>query len=881
MQPKRRLIVGGIALIAVAGLMILAAVTMWGSATPERDPEEPEIDVTPIVTDGDFEINRWDPELSKKYAIVSRDAAEKKGCLSCHEGIMKINPKMQEAIDAIATAFGNPNQGYGCVLCHEGVAQATTKDEAHKNLYPNPGSMWVVSEGYGCAKCHSESGALTTIMGKVLGIRAGGTVKSVVSKATDPSGQSNHVYRMQRALMATEFGKASHTLMSNGVIAKGDYRYADFDMTDPDGPVPAQGTATYKRWIAKAIEMGHIKAIMKTEQIPAFPEGMKVWNDPIKASFGDYYRKQCARCHVWEEGRRKRGDIRAGGCAACHVLYTNDAMYEGKDPTIPRDRSGHMMKHEITLKIPATQCNHCHTRGKRIGTTYAGVIEFDYQSDKKAPPFDRNADPQKKLYTKDYIPIHADIHLQKGLQCIDCHTSSDVHGDGNIYPTTLHQVEISCADCHGTPDKYPWELPIGYGTPVVFEGQRGTYHANRKDHLLTSRGNPRTRLTRVGNKVTLKGLFDDKDHDVPLLREKKLNNTWTTKQGTVAMDNVPEHLAKLECYACHSTWAPQCYGCHTVYDRRKMGTDWIATAMNRYMKTGKQRITKTHGEVLVENRSYLRWEDPILGINFRGKVTPVAPGCQVFWTYIDEKGKILTLNKVLKTSTGHNAVTMAPIQPHSNTIPARTCENCHTNPKTIGYGMGNSRSKLAMNKDEPEKADIPLFTNLADGYYGDIPGSKTARWQVPRIRGFPYSLDQLITRTGKQGQNMPHLEDRPLNFKERSKMEREGLCVACHQHYSDKKKWDTIRNRVRAALKNDKMEGVDPDIASEAAKDGKALAPELHDKILEMALEALIRETTAAADDAKKGSDPDKASDADANASGSPEGSERPSSVGQ
>ncbi len=66
-----------------------------------------------------------------------------------------------------------------------------------------------------------------------------------------------------------------------------------------------------------------------------------------------------------------------------------------------------------------------------------------------------------------------------------------------------------------------------------------------------------------------------------------------------------------------------------------------------------------------------------------------------------------------------------------------------------------------------------------------------------------------------------------------------------------------------------------------AAKEGKALAPELHEQILEMALKALAGEDAADADDAKKRSDPDKASDADASASGSPEGNQRSSSVGQ
>ena len=47
------------------------------------------------------------------------------------------------------------------------------------------------------------------------------------------------------------------------------------------------------------------------------------------------------------------------------------------------------------------------------------------------------------------------------MLCQDCHTSIDVHSDGNLVGTTLAPVEVECQDCHGTPDKYPWALPLG------------------------------------------------------------------------------------------------------------------------------------------------------------------------------------------------------------------------------------------------------------------------------------------------------------------------------------------------------------------------------------------------------------------------------------
>lgn len=194
-------------------------------------------------------------------------------------------------------------------------------------------------------------------------------------------------------------------------------------------------------------------------------------------------------------------------------------------------------------------------------------------------------------------------------------------------------------------------------------------------------------------------------------------------------------------------------------------------------ETGRQTVIKKFGDLTIENRSFLRWERPILGVNLKGKVTPLVPGCQVFYTFVDEKGSIKALNEYYTTSSGHNDPTLAPLNPHSTSVVARTCEDCHTNPKTIGYGSGNSGSVQKL------LGDIPLFQDLSKGVYGDIPGAKTGKWQVPKIEDFPYALDQLVTRSGNQVQNMPLPEDRPLNQTERSLLEREGLCIGCHQHY--------------------------------------------------------------------------------------------------
>ena len=38
------------------------------------------------------------------------------------------------------------------------------------------------------------------------------------------------------------------------------------------------------------------------------------------------------------------------------------------------------------------------------------------------------------------------IHLEKGMECIDCHFYQDLHGDGNVY-TRIDRLKASCLLC--------------------------------------------------------------------------------------------------------------------------------------------------------------------------------------------------------------------------------------------------------------------------------------------------------------------------------------------------------------------------------------------------------------------------------------------------
>src|SRR5262249_8890097 len=49
------------------------------------------------------------------------------------------------------------------------------------------------------------------------------------------------------------------------------------------------------------------------------------------------------------------------------------------------------------------------------------------------------------------LPVHLmDIHLEKGMHCVDCHFNQDNHGNTKLYGEVRAAIEISCVDCHGT-----------------------------------------------------------------------------------------------------------------------------------------------------------------------------------------------------------------------------------------------------------------------------------------------------------------------------------------------------------------------------------------------------------------------------------------------
>jgi len=47
-----------------------------------------------------------------------------------------------------------------------------------------------------------------------------------------------------------------------------------------------------------------------------------------------------------------------------------------------------------------------------------------------------------------FIHVGADVHFERAMECVDCHTWREAMGDGKVHFHEEDQVEISCEDCH-------------------------------------------------------------------------------------------------------------------------------------------------------------------------------------------------------------------------------------------------------------------------------------------------------------------------------------------------------------------------------------------------------------------------------------------------
>ena len=182
-------------------------------------------------------------------------------------------------------------------------------------------------------------------------------------------------------------------------------------------------------------------------------------------------------------------------------------------------------------------------------------------------------------------PVHLmDIHLEKGMHCVDCHFSVDSHGNTKLYGEVRAAIEIRCIDCHGSTTQ---SVVDQVALSVVDGRQRmpttGPAAPIGGTNLLGKRtpfGRPRFEVVNgllIQHSMVEEGLYwivvqtadtmnPDSDHynvKSHMAKTVRFGDGGAITWGGDASDPRCAHQASsMSCIACHSSWNTSCFGCH-------------------------------------------------------------------------------------------------------------------------------------------------------------------------------------------------------------------------------------------------------------------------------------------------------------------------------
>lgn len=498
----------------------------------------------------------------------------------------------------------------------------------------------------------------------------------------------DQVARVATSMMAT----------ARGIVAVDRWVFGERDTPDPDA---------YEAPAGRAPDPHEVPGSMST-----------LGDSPADS----HLRALCASCHLGTP-KTTTGPLqplsRGGGCLACHLVHDEGATHA-----------------RLTVDVPSARCFGCHARSGRISTNYSGWHEtvLGYEG----------LDPRDSTFTiladgRVFERMPPDVHHEAGMECIDCHTSREVMGDGIVYGHQEEAIETTCTGCHSSarPATLAWD-ELGEEDRRIVALRSGKAEAARRFVASDRSG-----------RALINVFLDEEGRRV---LEGKLDGRRRLPTAPADACARPGH-ERLSCQSCHSAWNPQCLGCHT---QRTGNGEWV--------------------ELLSDFRS----DPPVLGVRETppAQQDPAPPQASRIEPFAP--GMIMTLNPAPSHGDPSSAVgtgsfhrLFAPSVPHTTAAVGRTCESCHLDPLALGVGRGT----ITLGPDLRWWFN-PEYAALRDGLPADA-------WT-------PFLRD--ATRP-----NATRTDARPFTPAEQEAILRVGACLSCHP--GNDPRWRSLYDDFDAALR--------------------------------------------------------------------------------
>jgi hypothetical protein len=330
------------------------------------------------------------------------------------------------------------------------------------------------------------------------------------------------------------------------------------------------------------------------------------------------------------------------------------------------------------------------------------------------------------------VPVHLkDIHLEKGMHCVDCHFQQDAHGNGVLYGEPRAAIEIDCIDCHGTV-KAPANLTAsgfaaGLNLVEPAEGQsvtNGIYKPGKGRNLLRDLKTPFTR-TSGGRQVAVPVFqritsdVDKKDstgktvklHAGDIIQNSMVepDRWWRVKQTAYTVTKTKGHEADynwrsayaktvridennkevwgdlpaddgklahsnqaMTCYACHSSWMTSCFGCHLSMRANAMMPN------NHFEGETSRNYTTYNFQVLRDDVFMLAKDGTVTG----HRIAPAASRSAILVSSQNQNREWIYSQQQTISAEGFSGQSFATHVPHTvRTTETKTCSDCHVSDK--------------------------------------------------------------------------------------------------------------------------------------------------------------------------------------------------------
>jgi hypothetical protein len=268
-----------------------------------------------------------------------------------------------------------------------------------------------------------------------------------------------------------------------------------------------------------------------------------------------------------------------------------------------------------------------------------------------------------------------DIHLEKGMHCIDCHFEQDSHGNGKLYGETRNAIEVDCVDCHGTIEQRAPLRTSGIAAPdggtaldrlrTPWGARRFYWEGGRLFQRSMLEQDQQWEVVQVIDSITPGNAhYSEKSRLAKTIQKDGM--TW----GSAAADQsqLAHQNSRMTCYSCHSSWAPTCYGCHLSM-------------------TANQKMPMLHNEGLT-TRNWTSYDfqvlrDDVFSLAIDGTVTghrvaPVRSACAVLVSSQNNNRDWIYYQQQTISAEGFSGQAFSTFVPH--TVRAREtkgCTDCH------------------------------------------------------------------------------------------------------------------------------------------------------------------------------------------------------------